>query len=245
MLKNMAEQDIENAPNAEDNAKVETTTEETTAQEVVETQETIGEMTGEDPAPRVVDEHIFVAEKVARKKAEKELKALKKSIEEGASQEEISEDIEEISEEYDIDPVFLGKLVTSIKKKTEKELEAKIDSKFGDKDKTDKFETAFTNAFKVALERGPEFQSIANPEIIKTLAKLPQNSKKTVSQLLEETYGNALTGKRTIETTTPGGGKDPEPLDLKRAEQDIEYYKQVMADPKKKAQYNAHMLARG
>jgi len=239
----MAEQDIENALNAEDNANVEITTEDTT--KVEDPQETIGEMTGEVPAPRVVDEHIFVAEKVARKKAEKELKALKRSIEEGASQQEISEDIEEISEEYDIDPVFLGKLVTSIKAKTEKDLEAKIESKFGDKDKTDKFDTAFANALKTALERGPEFQTIANPEVIKSLARLPQNSNKTVSQLLEETYGNALTGKRTIETTTPGGGKDPEPLDLKRAGVDIEYYKQVMADPKKKAQYNAHMLSQG
>lgn len=237
----MAEQDIENALNAEDNANVETTTEETTT-ENVDTQETIGEMTGEDPAPRVVDEHIFVAEKIARKKAEKELKALKKSIEAGATQQEISDDIEEISEEYDIDPVFLTKLVSSIKAKTEKDLEVKIESKLGDKDKTDKFETAFNKAFQVALERGPEFQAIANPEVIKTLAKLPQNSKKTVSQLLEETYGNALTGKRTIETTSPGGGKDPEPLDYDRATTDLEYYNKVMADPKLKEQYNKLMV---
>ena len=199
-------------------------------------------MTGEDPAPRVVDEHIFVAEKIARKKAEKELKALKKSIEAGATQQEISDDIEEISEEYDIDPVFLTKLVSSIKAKTEKDLEVKIESKLGDKDKTDKFETAFNKAFQVALERGPEFQAIANPEVIKTLAKLPQNSKKTVSQLLEETYGNALTGKRTIETTSPGGGKDPEPLDYDRATTDLEYYNKVMADPKLKEQYNKLMV---
>lgn len=234
----MDEKDIK-APNAEDKAEVETTTEETTD---VDTQETIGEMTGEDPAPRVVDEHIFVAEKIARKKAEKELKALKKSIEAGATQQEISDDIEEISEEYDIDPVFLTKLVSSIKAKTEKDLEVKIESKLGDKDKTDKFETAFNKAFQVALERGPEFQAIANPEVIKTLAKLPQNSKKTVSQLLEETYGNALTGKRTIETTSPGGGKDPEPLDYDRATTDLEYYNKVMADPKLKEQYNKLMV---
>lgn len=239
----MPDEVIEDTQVGEDKPIVDETTAETTQE--VDTQETIGEMAGEEPAPRVVDEHIFVAEKKARKQAERELKALKKSIEEGATPQEISDNIADISEEYDIDPNFLSKLVSNIKEETTRELEAKMNSKFGDKDKTDKFETAFTNAFKVALERGPEFQSIANPEIIKTLAKLPQNSKKTVSQLLEETYGNALTGKRTIETTTPGGGKDPEPLDLKRAEQDIEYYKQVMADPKKKAQYNAHMLARG
>lgn len=239
----MPDEVIEDTQVGEDKPTVDETTAETTQE--VDTQETIGEMAGEEPAPRVVDEHIFVAEKKARKQAERELKALKKSIEEGATPQEISDNIADISEEYDIDPNFLSKLVSNIKEETTREVEAKINSKFGDKDKADKFETAFSKAFSVALERGPEFQNIANPEIIKTLAKLPQNSKKTVSQLLEETYGNALTGKRTIETTTPGGGKDPEPLDLKRAEQDIEYYKQVMADPKKKAQYNAHMLSRG
>ena len=95
------------------------------------------------------------------------------------------------------------------------------------------------------MERAPEFKAIANPEVIKSLAILPQNAKKTLSQILEETYGNAITGKRTIETTSPGGGKEPEPLDIKRAEKDIEYFKEVMADPKKKAQYNEAMLKRG
>lgn len=239
----MTDEVIEDAQVGEDKPIVDETTAETTPE--VDTQETIGEMAGEEPAPRVVDEHVFVAEKKARKQAERELKALKKSIEEGATQQEISDNIAEISEEYDIDPNFLSKLVSNIKEETTRELEAKINSKFGDKDKADKFETAFSKAFSVALERGPEFQNIANPEVIKTLAKLPQNSKKTVSQLLEETYGNALTGKRTIETTTPGGGKDPEPLDISRAEKDIEYFKEVMADPKKKAQYNSQMLNKG
>ena len=231
-------------PDAEVNAPQTETTVETT-QEVVNEQ-TIGDLVEEtQPKARTVDEHVFVAEKKARKAAERELNALKKSIEEGATQQEISDDIAEISDEYDIDPGFLQKLAQGIKAQTERDLDAKYAAKLGEKDKKEKFDDAFAKAFDSAIERGPEFQAIANPDVIKTLARLPENSRKTVSQLLEETYGNALTGKRTIETTTPGGGKDPEPLDIKRAEQDIEYYKQVMADPKKKAQYNAYMLTKG
>ncbi len=231
------------APSAEENAPITETTVETTPE--VENEQTIGEMEGEtQPEARVVDEHVFVAEKKARKAAEKELKALRQSIESGASREEISEDIAEISEEYDIDPAFLQKLASGIKSQTERELDAKYASKLGEKEKVEKFDTSFSKAYALALERGPEFNSIANENVIKTLAKLPENSRKTISQLLEETYSNALTGKRTIETTTPGGGKDPEPLDMSRAEKDIEYFKQVMADPKKKAQYNSQMLTR-
>lgn len=231
-------------PDAEVNAPETETTVETTQE--VANEQTIGDMVEEtQPEARVVDEHVFVAEKKARKAAERELKALKQSIEEGATQQEISDDIAEISDEYDIDPGFLQKLAQGIKAQTERDLDAKYASKLGEKEKKEKFDDAFAKAFNSAIERGPEFQAIANPDVIKTLARLPENSRKTVSQLLEETYGNALTGKRTIETTTPGGGKDPEPLDIKRAEQDIEYYKQVMADPKKKAQYNAYMLTKG
>ncbi len=240
----MADETI-NAPATEDNAaKVETTTEETTT-DGASTEQTIEEMAGTveaTPEKRVVDEHVFVAEKKARKQAEKDLAALRASIANGATQEEISDDINAISEEYDIDPTFLVKFAKSIEAQTEKRLGAKIDTKLGEKDRTDKFESAFTASFKQAIERGPEFEAIANIEVIKTLAKLPQNSKKTVSQLLEETYGNALTGRRTIETTTPGGGKDPDPLDYDRAQTDLAYYNKVMADPKLKEQYNNRMV---
>ena len=231
-------------PDAEVNAPETETTVETTPE--VANEQTIGDMVEEtQPEARVVDEHIFVAEKKARKAAERELKALKQSIEEGATQQEISDDIAEISDEYDIDPGFLQKLAQGIKAQTERDLDAKYASKLGEKESKEKFDDVFSKAFDQALERGPEFKAIANPDVIKTLAKLPQNSRKTVSQLLEETYGNALTGKRTIETTTPGGGKDPEPLDYKRATVDLEYYKEVMGNPKLKEKFNDIMVNGG
>lgn len=135
--------------------------------------------------------------------------------------------------------------MNELKSTIENDLDAKYASKESAKEKADKFNDAFSKQYNTALERGPEFQAIANPDVIKTLATLPQNKNKTVSQLLEETYGNALTGKRTIETTQPGGGKDPEPLDIAKAEKDINYFNEVMADPKKKAQYNEQMLRKG
>lgn len=243
---------IENTPGTEANVPAEKTVEtpveptepkgEPAAQPKApeEPQKTIGEM-GEIPQPKVVEEHVFVAEKKARKAAERELKALKKSIESGATAVEISEEMAEISEEYDIDPSFLQRFAAGIKAETERELEAK----FGQKAGAEKFDTAFDNALRVALERGPEFSKLVNPEVIKSLARLPQNSNKTVSQLLEETYGNALTGKRTIETTTPGGGKDPEPLDFDKARKDNSYFNEVMKNPKLKKEYNEEMLKRG
>lgn len=217
---------------------------------VEETQQTIGELSEEiyngeseeHTSEKTVPEYAFVAQKKALIAAEKELKALRESIQyQESSQYEQVTGVDAIADKYNIDRDFMNELKSTI----ENDLDAKYASKLSAKEKAEKFDDAFNKQYNTALERGPEFQTIANAEVIKTLATLPQNKNKTVSQLLEETYGNALTGKRTIETTQPGGGKDPEPLDISRAEKDINYFNEVMADPKKKAQYNEQMLRKG
>lgn len=217
---------------------------------VEETQQTIGELSEEiyngeseeHTSEKTVPEYAFVAQKKALIAAEKELKALRESIQyQESSQYEQVTGVDAIADKYNIDRDFMNELKSTI----ENDLDAKYASKLSAKEKAEKFDDAFNKQYNTALERGPEFQTIANAEVIKTLATLPQNKNKTVSQLLEETYGNALTGKRTIETTQPGGGKDPEPLDIAKAEKDINYFNEVMADPKKKAQYNDQMLKRG
>lgn len=217
---------------------------------VEETQQTIGELSEEiyneeseeHASEKTVPEYAFVAQKKALIAAEKELKALRDSMQyQEATQYEQVTGVDAIADKYNIDREFMNELKSTI----ENDLDAKYASKESAKEKADKFNDAFSKQYNTALERGPEFQAIANPDVIKTLATLPQNKNKTVSQLLEETYGNALTGKRTIETTQPGGGKDPEPLDFAKAEKDINYFNEVMADPKKKAQYNDQMLKRG
>lgn len=176
---------------------------------VEETQQTIGELSEEiyneeseeHASEKTVPEYAFVAQKKALIAAEKELKALRESMQyQEATQYEQVTGVDAIADKYNIDREFMNELKSTI----ENDLDAKYASKESAKEKADKFNDAFSKQYNTALERGPEFQAIANPDVIKTLATLPQNKNKTVSQLLEETYGNALTGKRTIETTQPG-----------------------------------------
>lgn len=238
------ENTIENAQEAELPASnVETTTENPQG----EVEQTISELIPEkEEKSNMVPESVFLGEKKARKALEKEIKELKQQFELGnVSNKEVSNSVEAIAEKHGVDQGFLKDLVSAIKSDTEKELESKFNSKFESKEKAEKFENAFKKGLDLALERGPEFKNIVNPEVVKQLAMLPQNANKTISQLIEETYGNALTGKRTIEVTTPGGGKDPEPLDINRAGKDIEYLKEILKDPKKKEQYNEAMLKKG
>lgn len=212
-----------------------------------EPEKTIEEMKGDEKptAPNMVPESAFLGEKKARKAAEKELKALRELVEGGGSKSEISASIAELAEEHDIDKNFLQKFASAIKAETEKELDEKYSSRFESKEKQEKFDDIFGKAYQKALERAPDFKDIANANVIKSLSVLPENAKKTLTQLLEETYGNAISGKRTIETTNPGGGKEPEPLNFDKARRDPKYFDEVMADPKLKAEYNEQMLQKG
>lgn len=199
--------------------------------------------------PNHVPESAFLKEKMARKDAEKRIKELEaKILSNDTPHSEVSEDIASIAKEFDIDPTFLDKLEKSIRSKTEREVEDKISSKFKpleEKERLAKIDSVFNTHFTQAINSMPEFKDIVNPSVIKSLSLLPQNGSKTFSQLIEETYGNAVTGKRTMTPTTPGGGKDPQPLDYKRAQRDKAYFLEVMSNPKTKAEYNSIMLQQG
>ena len=95
-----------------------------------------------------------------------------------------------------------------------------------------------------ALEDNPEFKNVANLDVIKQMALNPNNKTKTLLQLLDEAYGNAIPGKRTTETTTPRGGANDTKVDLARAASDPVYKREVLADPDLRAQYNADLPSR-
>jgi len=222
------------------------TIEETPEETPIEVEKTMSEMIlEEEERPNMVPEGVFLEQKKARKALERELSDLKAKIKEGASTEETYDNIDAIADEYDVDKDFIKKLSSTIKSQAKSEMQAEMSAKSEQENSVKKFDDAFNKQYQTALDRGPEFKEIVNADVVKQLALLPQNAKKTISQILEETYGNAIQGKRTIETTTPGGGKDPEPLDYEKAQKDISYYKEVMADPKRKAEYNELSMKKG
>jgi len=90
----------------------------------------------------------------------------------------------------------------------------------------------------------PEYENLVNREVIKVLSLDPKNANKTFAQLIEETYGKAITGKRTIETTKPGGGKEPTEIDFDKALKDTEYFKEIMSNPTLKKKYNDSISSR-
>lgn len=191
----------------------------------------------------------FLELKKENREYRKSIKDLEAKIQSGATQKEVSADIKALSDEYpDVNPDFLGKLAATIRAQVEKDADDRIESRLKpleQKEKAAKIDEAFNTHFNLAMEKMPEFKAIVNPDVIKTLSLNPANSNKTFSQIIEETYGGALSGKRTIDSQTPGGGKEPAPLEFDRARSDKDYFMEIMKNPKLKAEYNQEMLSRG
>lgn len=244
----MADEAIKKTEGEPETAPAETTEEKTMSEIIDET------VPPADPDPKPEDKETvplaaFLELKKENKEFAKAIKDLKTKIDAGdSSKEDIAEDLEALAEEYDIEPKFVSKLAKILEGKAEKKAGEVLkpilerDANLTAAEKKRKLDEAFTKHYDEAIEKSPEFKDIANADTIKALSFLPENANKTFAQLIEETYGRAVTGKRTIETTKPGGGKDPEPIDFDKAKNDTKYFESIMADPVKKAEYNKNLL---
>lgn len=190
----------------------------------------------------------FLEVKKDAKELRKDLEDLQEKVRAGlASPVEITADIEAIGKEYEVDPGFLAKLTTAIKTQVRGEAAAEreaIDAPAKAAEAKRKFDETFKTHFDKAMAGMPEFKEIVNEEVIKTLSRDPKNAKKTFTQLIEETYGAAVPGKRTIEGGTPGGGNEPEAIDYKRAAREPEYLSTILANPAMKKEYNENLHKR-
>lgn len=188
----------------------------------------------------------FLETKKEKKALEKELSELKAKKEEGATNKEVKADLRDIADKYDVDPKFLGEISEFIYAKAQGSIEDKLNSKLQPleaKEKQAKINEVFNANYDKVMADMPEYADVVNKEVIKQLVTLPENSKKTFQQIIEETYRNTVPGKKTMETSTPGGGKDVS-LDMDKAQKDPEYRREVLANPTLKKEYNKKMLDR-
>ena len=225
-----------------------------TAQEVVpeiKQQETINDIVQEpkEVPKETVGLDKYMTEKKARQAAEKKIADLEKAIQNGATQKEISSDIDAIGNEYGVDKDFLVKLTQTIESKLDSKMQDKLRPLTEEKDKA-KFEATFNQKFNDAMQSMPEYAKVVNPEVIKQLLQIRDSSGKLVNgnisleQLIENTYVNAIGGKRGIESATPVGRQEPAEIDFSRASSDGAYFKEIMANPTLKAKYNSSIEKR-
>lgn len=194
----------------------------------------------EEPKQDTVSLNKYMKEKKARQELEAQVAELTANST-NRTQRQISTDLKELAQEHNVDVDFLEKLSETIEARQEAKTEAKLQP-IREKERQEKIEIAFGTAYDRTMAQMPEYANVVNRSVIKTLSLDPANANKTFAQIIEDTYGNAIGGKRTIETATHRGGNTSGELDYKRATQDVAYFKEVMADPSLKAKYNAEML---
>lgn len=247
----MTDEVIKETPEVEENSTHEAPAEETveTTEAPAEAEETVGDIVDE-ATPTQEPEKIELSKFIELKRQNKELvKEIKKAQDSGQSKAEVSADIKSLASEYDVDPAFLEKLSKSVKAEAKAEFDevvAKTIKPIEEKQRKEQIDNKFKKVFDKTLDKMPEYSEVVNPEVIKALAMSPDNAKKTMTQLIEEAYGNSVGGaKHTAETNSrPTGGKEPGEVDIARARKDPEYFKQVMADPVSKAKYNEELHKR-
>lgn len=208
---------------------------------------TIAEIIAVDPKPesKLVPEASFLEEKKGRKAAEREVKALKDQIAGGATDTQVNATLEDIGEEFNVDKKFLGKLAGALRSQIEAETETRFNAKlkpFEERQRSEQIQTVFTTHFEKAMADMEDYKGIVNRDAIFALSLNPANASKTLPQLIEETYGNAIAGKRSIETTTPRGGAASGELDFDRANSDGAYLDEVLKDPTLSKQWNEKVM---
>lgn len=209
-------------------------------------QETIGEAI-KPKSEETVPLSALLEMKKANKALAREMAELKKSMENGASNSEVAESVDSIISEYsDVDPSFIKKLVSATAAEANKKAEEKIAEKLKpiqEREEASRLEAIFAENFEKAMQENPEYKGIVNRDILKRLSLLPDSANKTFSQLIEETYGNALVGKRSLDSASSRAGKDSDTkVDMSRMKTDSAYVKSVLADPDLKKQYNDAMI---
>lgn len=201
---------------------------------------TIEETIGEQPDDRVPLK-TFLEIKNEKKALERELKRIRSSAQQGATKSEIRADLQAIADKYDVDVDFLTELSSTIYSKAKEEAETAIKPILEEKNR-EKVDKVLMDNINRALEAMPEYEAVVNKEVLKSLSKLPENRNKTFQQIIEETYGKSVPGKKTMETSIPRGGKDVD-IDWSRVH-DADYFKEIMADPDLKKKYNETLTSR-
>lgn len=201
----------------------------------------------EELKAKTVPEAVFLEEKRERKELSRQVKELTRLIEEGASKKEVSADIKDIAEEFGLPESAVSKLIAKVGEQTKVEYDREIEAKLKplqEKERTEKVEKTFNEHFDKLMEALPEYKSLANREVIRSLSQDPKNANKTFAKILEESYGHLVVGKKTLETTQARGGNSDTVIDEKRMTNDMEYYKEVMGNPELKKKYNEGLTSR-
>ncbi len=213
--------------------------------------ETLGEAL--EAEPKKDDDRVplnkYMEEKRARRDAEAQAETLQAEISKlkvaGMSGNmpitEVNEQLRKLAEEHNVDETFLTKLVSTVRTATKSEIKEELEKDYNPKlakleqeRKLEQAEKKFDAIFSKSLKDMPEYDGVVNKEVIKALAFNPANGKKTLPQIIEEAYGSAIQGRKSIESSHPSREAET-PNIVNPTKEDWE---KIEADPKAKEDWS-------
>lgn len=239
----MSKTDGTPAVEVKETAPVETPVEDTPTEEPTLESLQSDESTPEKKVPDAIPYDRFKSVNDEKKALEDTVKDLTEKLankEETPTAAEVRTDLKEIAEQHGLDPAVLAQVAGAIEAKAMAAVDAAV-APVTQRERQQQADVAFEKMYTNAIANNPEYEGVANKEIIKQLAFIPSNAKLTFSQLLENTYGGSVKApvKPTMEHTKPrGGGDDQGGLDYARAQRDEDYFKTVKADPALLKEFN-------
>jgi len=225
-------------------------TEETTTEPQVEVKEEKVETVSEAlKLEEKKDDSVPLSKFLDTKKSNKELaqkvRELEKKMEDGATKKEISSDVKSLASEHGVDEAFLTQFAEMIQNKTTSQLEDKFSEQIKpltERSKKEQIDKLFDSKWEQLIAENPEYKDVAKKDVIKSFALQPQNVNKPFTEILNNVYGHTIKGRQTIESSTPRGGKDDNhEIDFNKARNDVDYFREIMANPKLKAKYNENL----
>lgn len=219
-------------------------------QDTVEVTETPVAEVPEEVVEKPLSEELIVPDKKVTKPVEtvpyykfKEINdKLKEAQDQLAKGQQIDvDDLDDLATKYDVSSDFINDLYKVVDKKTSQKYQAR-DAEIEQTQRQDAFDKTFQTSFDKSMGNLPEYSKVVNPEVIKTLSLDPKNQNKTMTQLIKDTYGNAISGRKPMESAKPGATRsEGDDLDLARAKSDTAYFSEIMKDPAKKKAYNENL----
>lgn len=185
------------------------------AGEPTTTPETLGDVLHEEkPKNEAVPLKKFMDEKRSRQEAEAQVESLQAQIAQlqqgtlsGMPVGQINDHIKAITDKYpDVSPEFIAEVISTATTVSAKQIREEIEKDYNPKleaiereRSAEKMDQRFTELYSKTIKEMPEYKGIVNKEAIKALALNPVNKSKTMAQIIEETYGNAIVGRKSIE----------------------------------------------
>lgn len=191
-----------------------------------------GDTSSDDADDEPAEEMVPLSKHLATKKKLKEAKRALKEREAARDDDDDDDDFEDDPDDSD-----------DVKEKSNSKTEERI-ARLEAERAREKQEAKFNELYKNTIQKNPEFKDIADKEVVRQLALSKENSALTLPQLLEKTYGRALQGRPTVDTSNKPAKPKSGDIDYDKAKADPSYFKEIMSDPDLKKEYNDNIEAR-